>query len=84
MTLDKIDVTRDIMEMNLVLNSDEDPEFMRFYVELESWSEEGMNITYNFTHPLLVSKGIHPDYVLCKIIERRLFQAKASNATLTR
>ena len=61
------------MDISLIINSDEDPEQMGFFVELESWTDEGMNMTYNFTNPLLVSKGIHPDYILCQIKQNKLF-----------
>ena len=82
MFIDKLDVSRDMLEVSLIINSDEDPEEMQFYLGFESWTETGMNFSYSFSNPLLVSKGIHPDRVLCKIKERKLFQAKDSNETL--
>ena len=67
------------MEISLILNSDEDPEMMQFFIELEAWYETGMNISISFTNPLLVSKGIHPDFILFKVKKRELFKAKEGN-----
>ena len=80
--IEQLDLSRDIMEISLILNSEEDPELMQFSIELEAWYETGMNISYSFTNPLLVSTGIHPDFILCKVKERELFMAKEGNETL--
>ena len=82
LSVDKLDVTRDIMEISVILNSEVKPEKMQFFIELKSWTETEIVIAYNFSNPLLVSTGIHPDSVLCKIKERKLFRAQNSNETL--
>jgi len=37
-----------------------------------------MDIFINFTNPLLISKGIDKDLVICKIINRKLFVSSIS------
>ena len=43
------------MDISLIVNSDEDPAKLAFKVELESWTENGMNMTISFANPLLLS-----------------------------
>ena len=41
-SLAEIDVYRDIFELNFILNSDEDPNEIKYFLELLSWKERSM------------------------------------------
>jgi len=55
--LEEIDVSRDILELRFVLNSNEDPDKIKFYIELKEWNEKHLIVDVNFTDPLIISKG---------------------------
>lgn len=59
--MSEIDVNRDILELIFVLNSDQDPNDIEYFLELEDWTEKYLEIRINFTNPLLVSLGFFPD-----------------------
>ena len=44
-----------------------------FYLELTKWDSEGLDVYINFTKPLVISKGIDQDQIICKIKNRKLF-----------
>ena len=80
--LTEIDANRDIIELMFILNSDETPENIEYFLELTNWTEEAMELLVNFTNPLIISKGIRPDQVFCKIKHTNMFLAKNSNEKL--
>ena len=56
-----------------MLKSDVEPEMVEFYLQLEEWTEYGMLVFINFTNPLIISKGLRPDQVIVKVLEKSLF-----------
>lgn len=62
-----------------LLRSKINPSEVKFYLELKSWTEEGMDVFVNFIDPLLISRGVSPDEVICKVVNRDLFISKETN-----
>lgn len=80
--LSELDVNRDILSLRFMLKSEINPEDIKYYLELISWTETNMEIFVNFTDPLIVSKGNNQDRIVCMIKNKHLFQAKYSNEKL--
>lgn len=53
----EINVQRDVMEVNLVINSDVNPTDIKYFLSITEWTEDGISILMNVTTPLLISKG---------------------------
>jgi hypothetical protein len=80
--LSALEVTRDIMDLEFVLKSNEDPESIEFFLEVTNWTSEFIEVYLNFTNPLLISKGQEHDMLVCKILNKELFRARFSNDVL--
>jgi hypothetical protein len=63
--LSQIDVHRDILKLNLVVNSNVEPEEIEFKLSLQEWNSTGMEVFINFTDPLQISKGVQFDRAIC-------------------
>jgi len=59
--LDKINVSRDVADVSLVINSKVDPKDIKYFLSITEWTEESIGIYMNVTTPLLISKGIKRD-----------------------
>lgn len=70
------------MDIQLVLKSDEEVENIEYFLEIKNWTQEFMDVHINFTDPLLISKGLKLDEIICKILNKDLFQAKFSSMVL--
>jgi hypothetical protein len=62
-----VNVTRDILDVFFLQKSYEQTEDLTYYIELIYWDELELRIAFNFTNPLLVSKGLVYDMVVIKI-----------------
>jgi hypothetical protein len=71
-----------VISIEFVLNSDEDQDDMKYFLELTKWTPYEMEIYINFTNPLMVSRGLRQDYIICTIKNKDLFQAEDSNSRL--
>ena len=60
-SLSEINVQRDVMDVNLVMNSDVDPKDIKYFLSITKWTEEGIHVLMNVTTPLLISKGTQRD-----------------------
>ena len=72
-----------MLDLEFVLNSENvEPEEIKYYLTLQSWTENGMEIQVNFTNPLIISKGAKPDKLIFKVINKKLFRSKLSDEVL--
>jgi len=60
-SLSEINVPRDVMDVNLVVNSDVNPEDIKYFLSISHWDETGIHVFMNVTTPLLISKGVKRD-----------------------
>jgi len=51
MTLDSLDVARDIFKVDIIVNSDENVNAIQFYLLISRWDEMGLDVFINFTTP---------------------------------
>jgi len=72
-SLSEIDVTRDVMNVDLIINSDVDPANIKYFLSITEWTDKGVNVLMNFTTPLLISKGIKRDEAVMSIKNPLLF-----------
>ena len=73
MPLDEINVTRDVADVSLVINSDVDPKDIKYFLSITHWTDEGIGIYMNVTTPLLISKGTKRDQAVFRIKNPSLF-----------
>ena len=70
------------MNFKLVLKSDIDPKDIKYYLEIQDWTESSISILMNFTTPLLVSQGVERDEVYMSIVNPYLFISKETGKTI--
>lgn len=73
MALDKINVSRDVADVSLVINSKVDPKDIKYFLSITHWTEEGIGIYMNVTTPLLISKGLKRDQAILRVKNPYLF-----------
>lgn len=71
--LSMIDVSRDIMEIQLLINSIVEVEDVSFTLEVKNWTTRNLGIFMNFTDPLMISKGGNPDEIIFRVVNGQLF-----------
>jgi hypothetical protein len=49
---------------------------------MTKWTPYEMGIYINFTNPMMVSRGLKQDQIICTIKNKALFQAEDSNSVL--
>lgn len=78
-SVQELNVTRDIMNIEYVSEqSDANPEDLGYDIFISKWDENGIEVQFNFTNPLAVSKGRGQDKVLVAIKNPGLFASKKS------
>ena len=68
--ISEINVTRDIFDLKLFVNSGENLEDLDYEVHLEEWTSLNMTMKINFTKPALISRGYQLD-VLSLIVKNK-------------
>ena len=57
--MSEIDVSRDLMDFQFIMRSDDESnEKLQYYLELVEWEIDHLSIFVNFTDPTLISKGL--------------------------
>ena len=51
-TLDEIDLTRDIMDIKFYLKSDIEEKDIKYFLKIEEWSEDTFKILIDFMEPM--------------------------------
>lgn len=54
-------MTRDLLDFQLRVVSDEDPNLFKYDIYIKEWTEWGMTLHVEFANPLLVSHGVTLD-----------------------
>lgn len=49
------------MDFTFVMRSEIDKDEIKYYLELEDWTETYLDIFVNFTDPMQISKGLNAD-----------------------
>ena len=57
LSMDELDILRDILDITFLSNSDTLPKNFTYKMEIEEWTEEKFDILLNFSDPLAVSRG---------------------------
>lgn len=78
-SLSEIDVARDVMDFTFISLEEIDYSKLVYYLEIEKWTEQEIDLRINFTNPLMISNGIKEDLVICRIKNRKLFVSKETN-----
>jgi quinol monooxygenase YgiN len=80
--LDQINVTRDVLKFEFMLQSFTDPVELRYDLYIKNWTTTGMILHVNFSEPLLVSKGQLFDNAKVRIINPALFRSQQTGLTI--
>ena len=62
-----------ILDIEIKANSFEEEDMFDHRLELMEWTEQQLIIFVNFTHPLIISSGMFPDQMVCKIMNTSMF-----------
>lgn len=68
-----IDVARDLVDVTFLMKSDVDPASIEYTVALKEWSATDIKFKFNFSNPLLLSRGEEQDAVLLKLKNPEMF-----------
>jgi hypothetical protein len=55
--LSELDVVRDLLDIDVVQNSDENTEGIGYYLTVVEWTHYSISIKFAFKNPMSVSKG---------------------------
>lgn len=55
LTLEELDVQRDVIDCYMAVKSDSEPEDTQFFIEIVEWSKLKLELQLNYTSPHLVS-----------------------------
>ena len=76
----ELDVQRDVVDLTFITETDQETNPIGYYLDLESWDENGLGIKINYTDPLMVGKG--NDQVMTTLKNPDLFVSQASGKAL--
>ena len=82
MAMSELDVARDVIDFQFILNSDVNITRVSYFLEIKKWTHQGMEVQINFTDPLIISKADALDSVLCKVRNRKLFVSEVTGRML--
>ena len=71
-----------MLDLKLIIRSDEDPINLKFFVSIEDWTDRGMQLLINFTSPLVVSKGRNEDAIIIEFKDPDMFVSKETGQNL--
>ena len=54
-SVDQLDVTRDVLDLKFIVKSDIDPTTIKYYLHMREWTENHLKIFINFTDPFQIS-----------------------------
>ena len=55
LTLDEIDISRDILDIKFLLKSDQDPESIKYDLQFIDWRQDHFHLKIDFEDPSLIS-----------------------------
>lgn len=73
---------REILNFEIIINSETEPNFLNYTTKLLNWTTEWMSIQLDFESPLLVSKGLIKDMLQIKVLDMNMFRSQESRDIL--
>ena len=73
--LDQLDVTRDLFNVRFILNSEIKESDIIYYLQIKRWDDSGLELSFNFSNPLLISQGDTRDIAEVTIKNPALFRS---------
>lgn len=83
-TLDSIDVAKDIIDVKILMNDDDEEEGLSFSVTLLNWTETEIDLFLNFSDPERVSSSYNADLLYFQIKNPELFRSKLTRNKVTK
>lgn len=78
--LSELDVSRDIMDVTFVTQSDQETTPIKYYLDMTKWDEKGLGIKVNFDDPLQVGKG--SDQIMTSLKDPSMFVSQESESSI--
>ena len=78
LSMDQIDVSRDLLDIKFLLKSEQDPDSIKYYLKLHSWTPKKLHIKIDFEDPSLISKGQDRDTMYMKIKNPKIFVSQST------
>lgn len=69
----EISVTRDLVDIDLIINSDENPESIVYEVTLSEWTKRKFSLQFDFQNPLQISKSENMDVIVIRLRNSSFF-----------
>jgi len=76
----ELDVQRDVMDLQFITETDQETNPIEYYLEMDSWNDDGVAIKINYKDPLMVGKG--NDQVMTTLKNPDLFISASSGEAL--
>ena len=80
LSLEELDVARDVADVKIVSNNGVDNDKLAFYLSIEEWTADHLMIFVNFTNPQAVSDGAQLDSIVIDIKNPSLFISETGQA----
>ena len=74
--LSEINVARDIVTLELLVNSEESLMDFEYDIIIKSWTSKGVEFQIIFANPLAISQNKERDDFLIKIVDKSMFLSK--------
>lgn len=68
--------------MKFVLKSDINPEDIKYFMTIESWTPRKLKIKVNMTDPTIISKGMERDTIYLKIKNSDMYRSAESGLSM--
>lgn len=76
----ELDVSRDVVDLSFITETDQETNPIGYYLDMENWDENGIDIKINYTDPLMVGKG--NDQIMTTLKNPDLFVSASSGEAL--
>ena len=67
LSIDQINVSRDILNIKFLLKSDQDPSKISYSLSIQKWMKDHLHLKIKFDDPNVISKGMNRDTVYMKM-----------------
>ena len=71
--LKDLKVNRDLFNVNLVMKSDVDITNLTYYLKVDSWTPSKLEVSVNFSDPMLISQGAMRDSMYLTVKKPEFF-----------
>ena len=70
---EEISVTRDLVDIDIIINSDIDPANIHYSVSLQQWTKRKFSLQFDFENPLMISKAEELDVMVVRLRNATFF-----------